>query len=1056
MDRDYRTKLDEIEEMLVNGQEEEAYDTLANVNWRKVHNVNALVKASEIYEKVGKLEEAQELLKIAHERSPIGRTILFHLALVSIKLGRLEEAKDNYNEFVEIAPHDSQKYVIKYYLSKARGADELALIRILEELKESDFTEQWSYELAMLYHKTAQVDQCINLCDEISIYFGDGPYVERALELKMLYKPLNKIQEDKYRSFQNQKRGLTEVHANENLASGEIVSHNMAIPAVELPPERFNTINLQAEIKKNIEEIMQATEEGEISENMDEIRDLVNDIPYLQMPQDHESALEKHRKAKAELDKTIKMNFQEFLEEEYDGQMSLFMPDEPEKDEQIEGQMTIDEVIANWEKTKRATEAALEAANAAKLANVKEEALKEATQIMDRLEGIAPKLDAGVAPAEILKQEYLTAEPVQSEEAKFSIPKVENGADAGVGLEIPIVDPMAEGVKVSAPVLDTVTGKLANGEGTTEWNPPELATDADDESLSSTEDETALNNSKEVDDVNLKEASMIIADVNAMLQSEIDRITSEEEAAANAAAAEVVPEIATEAVPVPEVTEPVAVAPVVEETPEIAEPEATEPEVVTEPEAAPEVAEPEVTETAPEVVEPEVTETTPEVVEPEVTETTPEVAESEATEPAVEEPVEEPDPDLELGLEALESDEDEVEEEASDAEKEEDDIELPTINISDEELEQEALEAENPEDIPADESIDVELPENEMSELANAVTGIMEDMDPSDGDMSDYIAAVPADKVDESEEPDDSEEMDEVSIDEIKKAQEEEERQRALDRTDVLPSDEAIVNAIEGEMATTKLTADERDLFSYFIPIQGMEQMICQVLTGSKQRLASATNSASGNIIIQGGKGSGKTTMATSLIKVLQTEIGKPNNNVGRIDAERLNGKDIQKLFEKVSGGCLIIENAGEMTRDTTVTLSLLMENDRSGILVIMEDTRIGIERIRSLNPTFIKKFTEKITIPIFTADELVNFAKTYAQDEGYAIDEMGVLALYDRIGMIQRLDRPTYLTEVKEIVDEAIEKAEAPGLRGFFGRLGAHKEDENGNLILVEKDFQK
>ncbi|MCR5668816.1 MAG: hypothetical protein K6G05_07190 [Lachnospiraceae bacterium] len=1031
MDRDYRTKLDEIEEMLVNGQEEEAYDTLANVNWRKVHNVNALVKASEIYEKVGKLEEAQELLKIAHERSPIGRTILFHLALVSIKLGRLEEAKDNYNEFVEIAPHDSQKYVIKYYLSKARGADELALIRILEELKESDFTEQWSYELAMLYHKTAQVDQCINLCDEISIYFGDGPYVERALELKMLYKPLNKIQEDKYRSFQNQKRGLTEVHANENLASGEIVSHNMAIPAVELPPERFNTINLQAEIKKNIEEIMQATEEGEISENMDEIRDLVNDIPYLQMPQDHESALEKHRKAKAELDKTIKMNFQEFLEEEYDGQMSLFMPDEPEKDEQIEGQMTIDEVIANWEKTKRATEAALEAANAAKLANVKEEALKEATQIMDRLEGIAPKLDAGVAPAEILKQEYLTAEPAQSEEAKFSIPKVENGTDAGVGLEIPIVDPMAEGVKVSAPVLDTVTGKLANGEGTTEWNPPELATDADDESLSSTEDETALNNSKEVDDVNLKEASMIIADVNAMLQSEIDRITSEEEAVANVAAAEVVPEVAPEVVPVPEVTEPVEVAPVVapepeaepvvEEMPEIAEPEATEPEAVSEPEAAPEVAESEVTETA------------------------------------VEEPVEETDPDLELGLEALESDEDEVEvEEASDAEKEEDDIELPTINISDEELEQEALEAENPEDIPADESIEVELPENEMSELANAVTGIMEDMDPSDGDMSDYIAAVPADKVDEPEEPDDSEEMDEVSIDEIKKAQEEEERQRALDRTDVLPSDEAIVNAIEGEIATTKLTADERDLFSYFIPIQGMEQMICQVLTGSKQRLASATNSASGNIIIQGGKGSGKTTMATSLIKVLQTEIGKPNNNVGRIDAERLNGKDIQKLFEKVSGGCLIIENAGEMTRDTTVTLSLLMENDRSGILVIMEDTRIGIERIRSLNPTFIKKFTEKITIPIFTADELVNFAKTYAQDEGYAIDEMGVLALYDRIGMIQRLDRPTYLTEVKEIVDEAIEKAEAPGLRGFFGRLGAHKEDENGNLILVEKDFQK
>ncbi len=939
MDRDYRTKLDEIEEMLANGQEEEAFDTLANVNWRKVHNVNALVKASEIYEKEGKLEEAHELLGIAHERSPIGRTILFHLALVSIKLGRLEEAKDNYDEFVEIAPHDSQKYVIKYYLSKARGADDMALIRILEELKDSDFTEQWSYELATLYHRTAQVDECINLCDEISIYFGDGPYVERALELKMLYKPLDKVQEEKYRSFQNQRRGLTEVRANENLASGEIVSHNMAIPAVELPPERFNTINLQAEIKKNIEEIMQATEEGEISENMDEIRDLVNDIPYLQVPQDHETALEKHRKAKAELDKTIKMNFQEFLEEEYDGQLSLFMPDEPEKEEQIEGQMTIDEVIATWEKTKRATEAALEAANAAKLANVKEEALKEATQIMDRLEGIAPQLDAGVAPAEILKQEYLTAEP--TEEKKFSIPKVLNGADAGVGLEIPVLDPLAEGMKVSTPSLDSVSGKVEKGKETSDWNPPELAAEGTMED-ESTAKEASLNNDEEVDDVNLVEASKIIAGVNEMLQSEIDRITSESSDA----------------------------------TPLVEEPEE-------------------------------------ELIE------------------NVEEPEEGAEEDVDL-----------------------EDIELPVIDISDEELEQEALEAENPEDIPEDESIEIEMPKDEISELANAVTGIMEDMDPSDGDMSDYIAAVSADKLDDVE--DDSEEMEEVSIDEIKKAQEEEERQRALDRTDVLPSDEDLANAIEGEMATTKLTADERDLFSYFIPIQGMEQMICQVLTGSKQRLANATNSASGNIIVQGGKGSGKTTMATSLIKVLQNEIGKPNNNVGRIDAKRLNGKDIQKLFDKVSGGCLIIENAGEMSRDTTVTLSLLMENDRSGILVIMEDTRIGIERIKSLNPTFAKKFTEKITIPIFTADELVNFAKTYAQDEGYAIDEMGVLALYDRIGMIQRLDRPTYLTEVKEIVDEAIEKAEAPGLRGFFGRLGGHKEDENGNLILMEKDFQK
>lgn len=986
MDRDYRTKLDEIEEMLANGQEEEAYDTLANVNWRKVHNVNALVKASEIYEKAGKNQEAHELLTIAHERSPIGRTILFHLALISIKMGLLDEARENYNEFVEIAPHDSQKYVIKYYLSQARGADDLALIRILEELKENDFEEKWSYELATLYHKTAQVDKCIDLCDEISIYFGEGPYVERALELKMLYKPLNKVQEEMYCSFQNKKRGLTEVRANESLASGEFVAHNIAIPEVELPPERFNTINLQAEIKKNIEEIMQATEEGEISENMDEIRGLVNDIPYLQMPADNTSELEKHKKAKAELDKTIKMNFQEFLEEEYDGQMSLFVPEEPEEDEQIEGQMTIEEVMENWEKTRRAAAAALEAANAAKLENVKQEALKEATHIMSRLEGIAPQLDAGVAPAEILKQEYLTSAETDVPDKKFSIPKVENGADAGVGLEIPVVDPLREGVKVSAPLLDSVSGKLNKDHKTTEWNPPELATDKKERG---TTEETTSIYGKEVNDVDLREASKIIANVNDMLQSEIDRITDEmqqEEEAKNKAE-----ELETE-LPKIELPEDVAesvtnVEAQVEKL--VASPAESEPECVSETESE---------------------------EEPEI----------EVEEDLVEDLETEPESEAEIGVEEELAEEPEMESEEDTADE-------------------------------AEEDVDAKAPlqsEGELDALASAVVGIMEDQTPEDGDMSDFIGAVPADKL--TEDAPESEEMEEISIEEIKKAQEEEDRQRALDKTDVMPSEADIENAIEGEVLTTKLTADERELFSYFIPIQGMEQAICQVVTGAKQRLATARNSATGNIIVQGGQGSGKTTMATSLIKVLQSEIGKPNGNVGRIDAERLNGKDIQKLFDKVQGGCLIIENAGEMTRDTTVTLSLLMENDHSGILVIMEDTRVGIERVRNLNPTFAKKFTEKITIPIFTADELVNFGKTYALDEGYVIDEMGVLALYDRIGMIQRLDRPTYLTEVKDIVDEAIEKAEAPGLRGFFGRFGSHKEDENGNLILMEKDFQK
>ena len=346
MDRyEYKTKIDEIKELMKQGHQQEALDLCDSINWQKVHNINALLKASEVYENAGRLEDSYELLLVAHDRSPIGRMILYHLVLVSIKLGELEEAREYYREFVEIAPHDSLKYPMKYYLSKAGGADDSTLIGILEELKEHDFLEDWAYELACLYHKTGQIEKCIELCDEIVLWFGEGPYVESALELKMLYQPLDKQQEDKYRHFQQKKDGLTEVAANEALSSGEIVPETITIPEVELPAERFNTVNLQAEIKKNIDEIMQATEEGEISENMENIKSLVEEIPYLQMRGESKEILEEQKKAEEEINSSLKDTFQEYLAEEYDGQISMLVPEESHSETQIRGQMTIEDVL---------------------------------------------------------------------------------------------------------------------------------------------------------------------------------------------------------------------------------------------------------------------------------------------------------------------------------------------------------------------------------------------------------------------------------------------------------------------------------------------------------------------------------------------------------------------------------------------------------------------------------------------------------------------------------------------------------------------------------------
>lgn len=874
---------------------------MESTNWRKVHNVNALVKASEVCEEAGRLEEARELLYMAHDRSPIGRMIIYHLAILCVKLGDLEEAKEFYDEFVEIAPHDSLKYIIKYQINKAKGADYTTLIGILEELKEHDFLEEWAYELAYLYHKTMQVDKCIDLCDEIILWFGDGPYVERALEMKMIYQPLDKMQEDKYRHFQQRRDGVTEIRANEILHSGEIVHETMAIPQVELPAERFNTVNLQAEIKKNIDEIMRATEAEAVSENMENIKTLVEEIPYLQVNEQSDAIAEEQKQAKQELDESLKDTFNEYLAEEYDGQISLLVPESKEVEQQVDGQMTIEDVMEEWEKTRRAAEAALQEAEQQKLESAKNIALKEASQIMDRLEEAIPKLDAGARPTDLLKEEYMakqdeaSSEPVKDRTedpapAVFQIPKVAADGVMGVGLEIPVVDPAsAHIIKGEASPEAPSIVKSVEPDASEEWHPPVLEDQdekADPAQEASLPEEADL---EEVTDVDYKEASKIVADVNDMLQQEIDRIMAnegqeevrhlEEETLASEVAEEIAPDVEEDDLP-----------------------EITLPEDLQEFVAGAETAESEV------------------------------------------------GPQEAVAEEAMPSREQEVAEEP-----------LPEI-------------------------ADVVLDPEEMAELLD---------------------------------------------------------ENVLER------------AISEEMPELTLSEEEKEIFSYFMPIDGMENTICQALTGVRYRLENKKNSASGNIIIQGGVGSGKTMLASNLIKVLQIETDKLTGNVGKIDAEQLNKKDVALVLSKVSGGCLIIEGAGRLSERTQETMRQLMSQENCDVLVLMEDQKKRIDKMLSHNSAFAAMFTEKITIPIFTIDELVNFGKVYALEEGYVVDEMAILAMYNRINLIQRVDHPTSLIEVRDIVESAIDKAEKGGIKAMFSRFGSKRYDEDGNLILREQDFE-
>lgn len=862
---EYKLKLDQMKSLTAEGKYEEAAEIADTINWRKIKNINALVKVGEIYEKVGRYDESKDVLLTAYDKSPIGRMIIYRLAEVAVRTKSFDEAKEYYQEFVEIAPHDNLKYVLKYEISKAQGADIGTLIGILEELKEQEYSEEWAYELAYLYHKAGMSEKCIDACDELILWFGDGPYVERALELKMLYQPLTKQQEDKYRTFRQRHDGVVEVRPEDPLESGEIVPEPVQIKDVKMSAERFNTQNLQEELQRSMQEIMNATEKEAVNDTMDNIKKLVEDIPYLQIPSEkeeepQEEEVYQHIETDEEIDNSLKSNFQEMLVDE-DGQMSLYMQGGRVAEPQVSGQMSIEDVLADWEKTKRAAEAALQEAEQRKLESAKARALQEAEELLGRLADVIPMLDSGLTPKDLLDQKYLSKDGQPNDNA----------------------------------------------------------------------------------------VSMV-TNMNQFLQQEIDRLSDEnaqmDEQLAAVGASPVGDYMANAGVAAEDAAQNIVAAGVQE--------------LMTE-EELPEIAMPE-------------------------------------------------------GL-------DDIDNQWEDEDFEELDAEVPQENAAS--LAEHTAEQTKPEALA------------EADDTMEAGT--------SAEDVEAAILAETARQM--AKESVEKEELPEIELPGDLDLGKEETAE------EILP---AIVEpeAFEVPDTISKLSKELREIFTYFVPITGMEEQLCQALTGASQHLTKGTTAGTGNMIIQGGFGSGKTVLATSMIKALQKETGKPNGKIGKIEASVLNQKDVAALLKKVAGGCLIIEKAGDLSRETALKLSLLLEQDTSGVLVIIEDTKHGIQKALSRDDGFAAKFSEKINIPIFTSDELVSFAKSYANEMGYTIDEMGVLALYNSISNIEHADRETTLTEVKEIVDKAVAHSEKGGLKKAFSIITSRRYDEDDYIILREKDF--
>ena len=860
---EYKLKLEQLQNLMAAGDYATASEMADTINWKKVRSSNTLCMVSDIYEKTEKYDACREVLLQAYDHSPIGRNIVSKLAEVSIKAKRIDEAEEYYNEFLEIAPKDNMRYVLAYEISCLKDAPLTDRIAILEELKEHEYTEKWAYELAALYGQADMRDKCVETCDELILWFGEGEYVEKALDLKRLYQPLTPAQEEKYKQFR-EKKGMVEISIPAAPERKNVIHEMVKTPETTVTASKFNTSNLEEELAKSMKQIMEATKKETVVDTMENIKKIVGDIPYLNGEHEAEETFTFDKeKINEQVDERLKKEFDKLMAENAEESdkkdepeteakpeetLSEAIEEENAEEDTIEekaasAQASIEEVLDEWEKTKHAAEIAIAAAEQKKLEISKEHALVEAGEIMERLKTLIP---------------ILSATP---------------------GEEIPVPE-------------DTVAAALVP-------------------------DESEKAEAKE--------------DLEETAEAESET----------------------------------------EETKEAAETVETESQI-----------EPETEKAADE-------ETVVEAAEPSV-----EAADAELEDVEEEAPVEEKEdlstikemPDLKAARTEKTA---ETEEEAEAEEEPKEEKRLSVVEpVPDEELEKVLAQATQ---------MFVENANVEVPVTGTAPTGV-----------SQNTGVLP-----EIQMPDD--------IEEDKK----------------------------------ELTEEQKELFSYFLPVPGMEDQIRQVLLGAKTRIGNSVTSLAGNILIQGEEGSGKTVFATSLIKAIQKETGNEDAKIGKISAESLNHKDFAALIPKIEGGYLIVDKAGQLTAETAAYMSQVMEQNTQGMVVILEDTRAGIRKVMNLDFGFTKKFTEKIDIPIFTIDELVDFGKSYAKEMECTIDEMGVLALYNRINNIQKLDRATTLAEVKDIVDEAIEKAEGSGIKKAFGSIFSKKYNENDYLILHEKDFE-
>ena len=994
---EYRAKTEQMLAYAEQKSYQKAMSIADTIDWRKVKNTAMLSTVSEIYENAGELGKARDTLFIAYDKAPSSRKVVYRLGIISLKLGHFDEAADCYEEFVKLAPKDPNQYILRYKILKAQKAPVKEQIEALEDFKHSEYVEKWAYELARLYAEAGMTSECLDECDDLILWFSEGTYVYQAMELKMKYKPLTPLQQEKYD------------HRNDGIGRKDSSKRK---PSFRKSKERpAPNPRIADKVRKDVH----------VTDSID-----LPDLPE-PMARTHASEPEAESQPKTRIRSTSDISttisgasLSDALKAGVAVASGAVAPESASDDSQMTGKMKIEEILANWEATQRENakileksqeEAEKEKALREKKKEEEEEVLGATKPILsDDIRKLMEQLENGEEP-EITDEDAEDFVDDEEDEATES-PEDSSKEASDTDEEEPeendfeeIVD--SEEDDESDAVYDEEAEYEDEDESEYDDDEDEDDSEYDDDEEYEDEDDSEYDNDEEYEDEDDSEY-----DDDEEYEDEDDSEYDDDEEYED------------------------------EDDSEYDDDEEYEDEDDSEYDAEEEYED----------------EDDSEYDDDE------EYEDEDDSEYDDDEEYEDED-DSEYDDDEEYEDEDDSEYDDDEEYEDEDDSEYD---------DEEEYEDEDEDDYQIDDELDEDHKEDFDFEKESALDIDDHDSDEDDGDFADL------DSFEDEEELDSSDDYLDLEFDEKPAPEPEKETSKSAQTPDIdevleieEPSEDEITErmgkfdtgfVVQGRYdlsATSEiglklgLTEEQKQLFSYFVPIRGVSEQLVEILDNDKRCRNRYGTSRTGNILILGRKGSGKTVLAVDIVKAIQKQRRLKQGKVAIVTGDSLNKKDIGSIIDKLNGGALIIEKASKMNDRTIRELNDMMDEQTGELLFLLEDQKKPLERMFASHREFKRKFTSRLELPVFINDELVTFGQTYAKENGYRIDEMGILALYSRIDMMQREDHAVTVAEVKEIMDEAISHSQKANVKHLVKRVFGRSTDNSDHIILKEEDFK-